>query len=313
MAQAGPAAKAGPGRTSVEIDDAAAGSDTGWVIETVVSPFHCLYQDALHFHTQSRLAQSEGDAARLRPCGALALHLQRRGPGASGRRRAGPSRAPRLARRPQPAAAFGRGLAALAGGGCRARRAHAIVQSRVAPLAAIRRAAHARDLVGLPWTLLQPPRVLPIIAPRHRLRAPRTAPHSPRLETRLSAPRPSPTRAPACRATPTPFALAISIPPAASLTPPSKPLTAAWAAPFATPSATAWSRCAWFIQPRTARTVDRHSRFRPRLPLPILLYNGSPWNIEGGFRPRAAELRNRRLGTRNYNHVRTEAAGLQRR
>jgi hypothetical protein len=27
----------------------------GWVIETEVSPFHCLYQDALHFHSQSRL------------------------------------------------------------------------------------------------------------------------------------------------------------------------------------------------------------------------------------------------------------------
>ena len=22
----------------------------GWLIETIVSPFHCLYQDALHFH-----------------------------------------------------------------------------------------------------------------------------------------------------------------------------------------------------------------------------------------------------------------------
>ncbi len=40
---------------------------TGWVIETVVSPFHCLYQDALHFHTQSRLAagRSESEASRL--------------------------------------------------------------------------------------------------------------------------------------------------------------------------------------------------------------------------------------------------------
>jgi hypothetical protein len=56
---------ADPGRTGVEVDDAMPGSDPGWVIETVVSPFHCLYQDALHFHTQSRLAQSEGDAARL--------------------------------------------------------------------------------------------------------------------------------------------------------------------------------------------------------------------------------------------------------
>ena len=43
----------------------ATATDPGWVIETVVSPFHCLYQDALHFHTQSRLAQSEGEAARL--------------------------------------------------------------------------------------------------------------------------------------------------------------------------------------------------------------------------------------------------------
>ena len=46
-------------------DDPAAATDLGWVIETVVSPFHCLYQDALYFHTQSRLAQSEGEAARL--------------------------------------------------------------------------------------------------------------------------------------------------------------------------------------------------------------------------------------------------------
>ena len=40
---------------------------SGWVIETVVSPFHCLYQDALHFHSQSRLAlpRSESDASRL--------------------------------------------------------------------------------------------------------------------------------------------------------------------------------------------------------------------------------------------------------
>jgi hypothetical protein len=53
------------GRPGDDTDDETAGSDPGWVIETVVSPFHCLYQDALHFHTQSRLAQSEGDAARL--------------------------------------------------------------------------------------------------------------------------------------------------------------------------------------------------------------------------------------------------------
>ncbi|MGZ3486569.1 MAG: hypothetical protein ACXVBY_06850, partial [Isosphaeraceae bacterium] len=41
-------------------DNPGTATDLGWVIETVVSPFHCLYQDALYFHTQSRLAQSEG-------------------------------------------------------------------------------------------------------------------------------------------------------------------------------------------------------------------------------------------------------------
>ena len=43
------------------------GNETGsiWVIETVVCPFHCLYQDALSFHTQSRLARSESEASRI--------------------------------------------------------------------------------------------------------------------------------------------------------------------------------------------------------------------------------------------------------
>lgn len=40
-------------------------TDPGWVIETTFSPFHCLYQDALFFHTQSRLAKSDADASRL--------------------------------------------------------------------------------------------------------------------------------------------------------------------------------------------------------------------------------------------------------
>ncbi len=37
------------------------------VIETTISPFRCFYQDALAFHTQSRLelTQSEGDSSRL--------------------------------------------------------------------------------------------------------------------------------------------------------------------------------------------------------------------------------------------------------
>ncbi|WP_422923667.1 hypothetical protein [Singulisphaera sp. PoT] len=55
------------------------GSDpdaAGWVIETVVSPFHCLYQDALHFHSQSqlRLQRSESEASRLAR-GALLLYI----------------------------------------------------------------------------------------------------------------------------------------------------------------------------------------------------------------------------------------------
>lgn len=49
---------------------------SGWVIETVISPFHCLYQDALHFHTQSqlRLARSESEASRLAR-GSLLLYI----------------------------------------------------------------------------------------------------------------------------------------------------------------------------------------------------------------------------------------------
>ena len=37
------------------------------IIETTISPFHCLYQDALEFHTQSHLrrAGSEAEASRL--------------------------------------------------------------------------------------------------------------------------------------------------------------------------------------------------------------------------------------------------------
>ncbi|MBX6313483.1 MAG: hypothetical protein IRY99_11290, partial [Isosphaeraceae bacterium] len=48
----------------------------GWVIETIVSPFHCLYQDALDFHKQShlRLARSEAEASRLARA-ALLLYL----------------------------------------------------------------------------------------------------------------------------------------------------------------------------------------------------------------------------------------------
>ncbi len=44
---------------------AAESTDPGWIIETVFNPFHCLYQDALFFHTQSRVARSDGEASRL--------------------------------------------------------------------------------------------------------------------------------------------------------------------------------------------------------------------------------------------------------
>ena len=46
------------------------------LIETVVSPFHCLYQDALEFHKQGhlRLARSVAEASRLAR-GALVLYL----------------------------------------------------------------------------------------------------------------------------------------------------------------------------------------------------------------------------------------------
>lgn len=43
------------------------GGEAGWIIETIVSPFHCLYQDALEFHKQShlRLPRSVAEASRL--------------------------------------------------------------------------------------------------------------------------------------------------------------------------------------------------------------------------------------------------------
>jgi hypothetical protein len=49
---------------------------TGQVIETVVSPFHCLYQDALEFHQQSHLrhARSEAEGSRTARA-ALLLYL----------------------------------------------------------------------------------------------------------------------------------------------------------------------------------------------------------------------------------------------
>ena len=60
-----PPRRAGPNPAVADRERPGAGA-SGWVIETVVSPFHCLYQDALHFHTQSQLwlPRSEGEASR---------------------------------------------------------------------------------------------------------------------------------------------------------------------------------------------------------------------------------------------------------
>ncbi len=73
----GSAKRAGPPPVG-ERDRLAKGgqASTGWVIETEVSPFHCLYQDALHFHSQSRLTlpRSESEASRLARA-ALLLYL----------------------------------------------------------------------------------------------------------------------------------------------------------------------------------------------------------------------------------------------
>lgn len=52
------------------------GQGSAWVVETTISPFHCLYQDALEFHKQShlRVSRSEAEASRLARA-ALVLYL----------------------------------------------------------------------------------------------------------------------------------------------------------------------------------------------------------------------------------------------
>jgi hypothetical protein len=54
-----------PTLESVPVDGGEEATGAGSVIETIVNPFHCLYQDAIHFHTQSNLAHSESEASRL--------------------------------------------------------------------------------------------------------------------------------------------------------------------------------------------------------------------------------------------------------
>ena len=161
-------------------DDPGTATDLGWVIETVVSPFHCLYQDALYFHTQSRLAQSEGEAARLARAALLlyvssAEALVRQAAVELGRPElrgllADPSR-------PLPLAEAWRLLPAIV--------AEPGVPTRTfvpesAPLAPVRRAADARDLVGLSRSPLHAPCLLSLDPPRQRLRAARAPSRPPR-------------------------------------------------------------------------------------------------------------------------------------
>ena len=132
------------------IEAGAGEADPGWVIETVVSPFHCLYQDALSFHTQSRLARSESEASRLARA-ALLLYVS--SAEALVHQAAVELGRPELRNmlvdpgRPVPLLEAWRLLPAIA---AEPGTAVAPVRPRVAPLAAVRRAAPAPDLVGLP-------------------------------------------------------------------------------------------------------------------------------------------------------------------
>jgi hypothetical protein len=75
---AGPAADRGSGTRPNSGVAATSTSPRGGagvpIIETIVSPFHCLYQDALELHTQSRLraSRSEAEASRLARSAVLA-------------------------------------------------------------------------------------------------------------------------------------------------------------------------------------------------------------------------------------------------
>jgi hypothetical protein len=54
-----------PRSQGIGVEPAGDDAELGWVIETIFSPFHCLYQDALFFHTQSRLARADSESSRL--------------------------------------------------------------------------------------------------------------------------------------------------------------------------------------------------------------------------------------------------------
>ncbi len=222
-------------------DDPAAATDLGWVIETVVSPFHCLYQDALYFHTQSRLAQSEGEAARLARAALLlyvssAEALVRQAAVELGRPElrgllADPSR-------PLPLAEAWRLLPAIV--------AEPGVPTRTfVPEYAPWPQFAELLMLETSWVYPGPP------SSRRAIIAQRTAIVTTNRSSPITClppyntpfePKPSLFRARACHETPTLCDLGTSTPRGVFLMPPSKPLTAGWAVLFAIPSAIALSQ-----------------------------------------------------------------------
>ena len=213
------------------------GTEQGWVIETVVSPFHCLYQDALHFHTQSQPGAVGGRGEPAGTGGAAALLSSAEALVHQAAVELGRPELAELAADPPPPAP-GRCLAAPARD--RGRPGVHPPYDPGPPLAPVRRAAGARTS----WAYPGPPRPDgPITArPGGRGYEP-LEPHQVPPALAVPPTERSPYPAPACPATHTPCGPAISTPRAASSTPPSRPSTAASAAP-ATTSATARSRSA---------------------------------------------------------------------
>ena len=204
-------------------------ANAGPILETIVSPFHCLYQDALEFHTQSqlRLARSEGEASRLARAALMLYLASRRGPGAPGGRRAGPARAGRpcspTRRRPCRCRRSGGCCRRLAEGPSRGR------STPGAPLAAVRRAAGLAAVVGLSRPAGAAAGLLPRPAARRAVRAAGAAPGP-------AGPGPSPGRPwlPPDRVAPRPLRACgpgTSTRPAACWTPPSPRWTDGPAAP----------------------------------------------------------------------------------
>ena len=150
----------------------------GWIIETVVSPFHCLYQDALHFHTQSQLwlVRSEAEASRLARA-ALLLYLSsaealvHQAAQELGR----PELTPLLAdpNRPLPLADAWRLLPAIVAGGPGPA---GPFDPELPPWPQFAELLGVADDLGLPGSSASPPRLLPRPAPRRRLRADGAAP-----------------------------------------------------------------------------------------------------------------------------------------